>query len=421
MPSQRWLHIIPVTFIMYTIAFIDRTNISLALPSISRELGMGPAQAGDAAGVFFWGYLLLQIPGGHLAERWSAKRFISILLVLWGGCSVACGLVHTGRQFWVMRLLLGVAEGGVWPATLVLLSHWFPRAERARANAYWMLCLPVAVVLSSPLSGWILGRWNWRVLLIAEGALPLVWLMVWWGFVDDHPHQARWISAEERRHLMTTLQHESAELEPVSPEPYLHVLLRPQVLLMVGIYFLLNCGNYGYLFWLPSALESAKRLSHLQVGMLFAIPYLFTAIGMVVFSRHSDRARERSGHVAGALAWGGGFLLASVLLNHAAPTLSFACISLAGAGSYGALGPFWAIPTESLPRSVAGSAMGLVNALGNLGGFFGPLLVGALNQRTGNFLYAFGLLSVGFLAGSTLSFLLRPRAVAPPAAALGVK
>ena len=158
----------------YTIAFIDRTNISLALPSMSRDLHMDPAQAGDAAGVFFWGYLLLQIPGGYLAQRWSAKKFVSILLVLWGLAAVACGLVTTWRELWVMRLLLGVAEGGVWPAVLVMLSHWFPRAERARANAYWMLCMPVAVVVSSPLSGWILGRWDWRVLLIAEGALPFV-------------------------------------------------------------------------------------------------------------------------------------------------------------------------------------------------------------------------------------------------------
>src|SRR5215471_1366209 len=237
MLQQRWLRIIPVAFVMYTIAFIDRTNISLALPSMSADLRMSPTQAGDAAGVFFWGYLLLQIPGGYLAHRWSAKRFVSVLLVIWGVCSAATGLVSTWREFWVMRLLLGVAEGGVWPATLVLLSSWFPRAERARANAYWMLCLPVAVILSSPLSGWILGHWNWRVLLISEGALPFLWLVVWWYFISDHPHQARWISTDERDYLESMLRRELKELQPVSPEPYLRALLRPHVLLMVGIYF----------------------------------------------------------------------------------------------------------------------------------------------------------------------------------------
>ena len=410
MPSQRWLHIIPVAFIMYTIAFIDRTNISLALPSISRALHMSPPQAGAAAGVFFWGYLLLQIPGGYLAQRWSAKRFVSILLVLWGACSVGCGLVHTWREFWMMRLLLGVAEGGVWPATLVLLAHWFPRAERARANAYWMLCLPLAVVASSPLSGWILGRWDWRVLLISEGLFPLLWLLIWWWLIDDHPREAGWISEQERHHLEATLERESIELDPVTPEPLLRSLFRSQLLVMVGFYFLLNSGNYGYLFWLPSAMEKARKLSNAQVGVLFALPYLITAVGMIIVSRHSDRRRERRWHVAFAMSWGGALMLASVLLNHSFPALSFLAISFVGAGSYGALGPFWAIPTETLPRSVSGSAMGLVNALGNLGGYFGPLAIGYINQHTGNFVYAFGLLSAAYFLSSVLILLLRPQA-----------
>ena len=408
MPQQRWLRIIPVAFIMYTIAFVDRTNISLALQPIIHDLHISSTQAGRAAGVFFWGYLLLQIPGGYLAHRWSAKRFVSVLLVVWGVCSAVTGLVSTWREFWMMRLLLGVAEGGVWPATLVLLSSWFPRAERARANAYWMLCLPVAVVFSSPLSGWILGRWNWRVLLISEGALPFLWLVVWWYFISDHPHQAQWISAEERDYLEKTLRRESSELQPVSPEPYLRLLLRPHVLLMVGIYFLDTTGNYGYLFWLPSALQNAKKMSSVHVGFLFALPYIVTAIGMVLISRHSDRTREREAHVAVALASGGILLLSSVLVSNHAPAWSFGLIALVGAGSYGVLGPFWAIPTETLPPSVAGSAMGLINALGNLGGYVGPLAVGYLNQRTGNFLFAFGVLSAGFLTASALSLLLHP-------------
>ncbi len=411
-PAERWLRIIPVAFIMYTIAFIDRTNISLALPSMSRELHMDPTQAGDAAGIFFWGYMFLQIPGGYLAQRWSAKRFVSILLVLWGLCSMGCGFVTTWREFWVMRFLLGVAEGGVWPAVLVLLSHWFPRRERARANAYWMLCLPVSVILSSPLSGWILGHWNWRVLLIAEGALPFLWLIIWWVFIYDHPHQARWISTEERTHLETILHEESQELQPVKPDPIWRTLFQYQVLVMVGVYFLLNVGNYGYLFWLPSALENAKKMSNLLVGILFAVPYVVTGVGMVLISRDSDKRRERRGHVAFGLAWAGVLMLVSILLLARTPGLAFLAISLVGAGSYGVLGSFWAIPTETLPRSSSGSAMGLVNALGNLGGYFGPLAVGFLNHRTGNFLHAFGLLSLGYLVAAGLTLLLHSHA--PP-------
>src|ERR1035437_4079898 len=416
MRAQRWLHIIPVSFIMYTIAFIDRTNISLALPSMSKALHMNPTQAGGAAGIFFWGYVVLQIPGGHLAERWSAKRFVAILLVMWGVCSVACGLVQTWQQFWVMRLLLGVAEGGVWPAVLVLLSHWFPRGERARANAYWMLCLPIAVIVSSPLSGWILGRWNWRVLLIAEGALPFFWLVIWWIFVDDYPREARWISTEERDYLEATLQQESREIdsaEPLAaaqPGSSWRALLKPAVLVMVGVYLMQNIGNYGYLFWLPSALEHIQKMSNMLVGVLAAIPYLVTAVGMVVVSRHSDKRHERRHHVAFGLAWGGACMLACILLTGHYPTWGFMAISLVGAGSYGMLGPFWAIPTETLPRSVSGPAMGMVNALGNLGGYFGPLAVGFVYHRTGDFRYAFAVLSFALLLGATVSLFLPARA-----------
>jgi MFS family permease len=412
MHSQRWLHIIPVSFIMYTIAFIDRTNVSLALPSMSRALHMNPTQAGGAAGVFFWGYVLLQIPGGHLAQRWSAKRFVAIALIMWGICSVGCGLVQTWQQFLVMRFLLGVAEGGVWPAVLVLLSHWFPQGERARANAYWMLCLPIAVILSSPLSGWILGRWNWRVLLIAEGALPFLWLIIWWTFIDDYPKKAGWISPEERSYLEATLLEESRGLDSTRPAPFLQALLRPAVLAMVGVYLMQNFGNYGYLFWLPSVLGNAQKMSNLRVGVLTAIPYIVTAIGMVLVSRHSDKHRERRGHVAAGLAWAGTCMIISILLSGRFPSLGFAAICLVGAGSYGMLGPFWAIPTETLPRSVSGPAMGMVNALGNLGGYFGPLAVGYVFHRTGDFRYAFALLSLAHLTGAALTSLLPSRAPA---------
>jgi len=418
MRSQRWLHIIPVSFIMYTIAFIDRTNISLALPSMSKALHMNPTQAGGAAGIFFWGYVVLQIPGGHLAERWSAKRFVSILLVVWGICSVGCGLVHSWQQFWAMRLLLGVAEGGVWPAVLVLLSHWFPRGERARANAYWMLCLPIAVIISSPLSGWILGRWNWRVLLIAEGALPFFWLVMWWIFVDDYPREARWISTDERDYLEATLLQESCEIDSIrSPHATAHpgsswrALFKPAVLVMVGVYLMQNFGNYGYLFWLPSALAHIQKMSNMRVGVLAAIPYLVTAVGMVIFSRHSDKRRERRRHVAFGLAWGGVCMLACILLTGHYANWGFIAISLVGAGSYGMLGPFWAIPTETLPRSVSGPAMGMVNALGNLGGYFGPLAVGFVFHRTGDFRYAFAVLGLALLAGAATSLFLPARAV----------
>ena len=413
MPQQRWLRIIPVAFVMYTIAFIDRTNISLALPRISHDLGMDPVQAGSAAGVFFWGYLLLQVPGGYVANRWSAKHFVSILLLVWGLCALGTGLVRSGLEFWVMRFLLGVAEGGVWPAVLVLLANWFPRAERARANAFWMLCLPLSLIISSPLSGWILGRWDWRMLLISEGALPIVWLLIWVMMVYDLPHQAPWISASEREFLETTLQRESGEVGPARAKFSLGALVGHPVPLMVCVYFLQTCGSYGFLFWFPTALENARKLSHFAVGILFSLPYILTAIGMVLNAQHSDRHNERRRHVAGAYALGGVCLLIGVWTNARWPLVSFGFFCFAAAGPYSALGPFWAIPTETLPPGVAGSAIGVVNALGNLGGFFGPLIVGSLYKRTGNFHAAFGALGLGLLVACGLSLLL-PKVRAVP-------
>ena len=179
MRDQRWARIIPTATIMYSIAFINRTNVSLALPSMSRDIHMDALQGGSIVGIFFWGYLLLQVPGGYLASRWSTKWFVSILLIGWGIASMGCGLVRTWQELWAMRFLLGVTEGGMYPATLVLIAHWFPRRERATANAWFSLALPLSLVVSAPLTGWMLDRWNWRVMLVAEGLLPLLCLFPW--------------------------------------------------------------------------------------------------------------------------------------------------------------------------------------------------------------------------------------------------
>jgi MFS family permease len=178
---------------------------------------------------------------------------------------------------------------------------------------------------------------------------------------------------------------------------------------MIGVYLMQNIGNYGYLFWLPSALENIGKMRSLVVGILLTIPYIVTAIGMVILSRHSDKRRERRSHVAFGMAWGGACMLACILLTGHFSALGFVAISLVGAGSYGMLGPFWAIPTETLPRSISGSAMGLVNALGNLGGYIGPLAVGYVFHRTGDFRYAFVVLTLALLSGAAATFLLPSR------------
>jgi sugar phosphate permease len=406
-PSQRWLRIIPVALVMYTIAFIDRTNISLALPRISHDLHLDPQQAGNVAGIFYWGYLALQIPGGHLAKHWSPKKFISVLLIAWAICAVGCGLARSYHEMLVLRLLLGVSESGVFPATLILLSHWFSRAERARANAMWLLCLPGAVVISSPFSGWVLDHWNWRSMLIAEGALPFLWLVVWLLVVQDHPGQAKWLPVKEREAIVATLHAESTELETAKGESYLRSLLQPQVFLLAAVYFCFVSGQMGLLFWLPSAMATFKGMSSLSTGFLFTLPFIAACIGLIVVGRHSDRARERRLHAAAIMAFGGCCILLAVAAIHYSLALAFAFITLSGIGAYGPMGAFWAIPTETLPAKIVGSVMGFVNALGNLGAYFAPLIVGALNKRTGNFFSGFIFLGIITLAAGALCLWLK--------------
>lgn len=310
------------------------------------------------------------------------------------------------HQLLAFRLLLGVAESGVWPAALVLLSHWFTRAERARANAYWMLCLPGAVVFSSPAIGWLLGEWNWRMMFLATAALPFIWLPLWLWVIRDRPGEAAWLPETERVTLIMTLDQENAELDHGNV-PYLRALLRPQTFLLIAIYFCFSGGQFGLLFWLPSAMERFKQFSSLAIGTLYLLPFLFGAFCLVFISRHSDKVQERPLHVAGAMLAGGCcILLAVATLSHSL-LLSFAFIVLSGVSAFGPMGPFWTIPTETLPPRVSGSVMGIVNAVGNLGGFFAPLIVGYLNRTTGNFDAGFVFLGALTVAGGGLALLLK--------------
>lgn len=423
MNEQRWLRIIPVALIMYTISYIDRTNVALALdPNISSmmsDLAMTDKLKGLAGGIFFFGYVLLQIPGGHLAAHWSARKVIGILLVLWGICAVGCGLVSSFSQFAVMRFLLGVAESGVFPATLVLLASWFPRRERARANGYWNLCQPIAVVMAGPLSGWILDKWTrmpwaqstglsgWRAMLVIEGALPFLWLPVWLYCIRDHPREAKWISREEREEIETWLQQEAADLHPVQALSLGRAFLQPAVFVMLPIYFLQNCAAYGCNLFLTSSLHRPDvRFTGLQEGLLFAVPYAVAIVAMILNARHSDKTRERRGHVALAYSVSGASLILSAALKEHSFWLSFFFLCFAIQGPFAGLAPFWAIPAETMPRNVLGAVMGLVNAIGNLGGFLGQYIVGWLKQETGGIAVPFTVLGAGLLLGAGLCFLL---------------
>ena len=435
MNEQRWVRIIPVALIMYTISYIDRTNVALALdPKLSTmwdDLGMNDLMKGQAAGIFFVGYVLLQMPGGYLANHWSARKLVAILLVFWGACAVGCGLVKTYRQFVFMRFLLGVAESGVYPATLVLLTFWFPRAERARANAYFNLCMPLAVAVSAPVTSWLLKTWNstsiaeltgwanWQATLIIEGVLPFLWLPIWLYFISDQPAKAKWISAEERRHLEMTLKREAAAAGPAGHSPLWRAFLQPAVVVMMAIYFLANCAAYGCNTFLTSSFDNPNHeFTGLQRGFLFTVPYLVTAILMVINSRHSDKTRERRGHAAIAYGVSGICLIASVEVSKYSFWLSFVFLCFAIPGPFAALAPFWTNASETMPRSHMAVVIGLVNAVGNLGGHYGNVIAGWLKQHTGGGITAsFVALGSGLVMAALLCFMLPRR---PPAVAEGL-
>lgn len=408
MTRRRWLRIIPIALVMYTISYVDRTNVSLALDrrisTMLRDLAMDDRMKGAAAGIFFLGYFLLQVPAGYVAQRWSPKKLISVCLVAWGLCAVACGLVHSYAQFAFARFLLGFAESGVFPATLVLLSNWFPPWERVRATALWCVCQPLAVAVSAPITGWCLGAYGWRVMLIAEGVLPILWLPIWWFFIDDRPANAKWISPAERAFIEKAVTDEAASLEPAKPVALWRVLLRWEVLLMVLIAFLYTCDGYGCMIFFTSGLRD-RKFTGLGYGILFAVPYLVTVAAMLLNSWHSDKSLERRGHVALVLGLSGASLVFSVMAQHHF-WLSYAFMCFAIPGPFAAIGPLFAIPVETFPRAFLGALIGTVNAFGNLGGFIGPYFVGWLSDVYHSVSVPFVILGAGMLTAAALSLLL---------------
>ena len=382
-PRQRWGRIIPVAFLMYTISFMDRINIGFGFAGIEKTLGISATVAGLAGGIFFFGYLFLQIPGGHLGIRWSAKKFVTISLIAWGIFAMLTGAVHNTTELLLVRFFLGVAEGGVWPATLALLAKWFPLDERARANSYWMFCLPVAAIIMSPVAGLILAHLSWRWLFYLEGLPAFIWAIVWWFFIDESPDTARWISQAERDYLKVKFAEDEKNTRPIANN-WRQAFVNGQVWLLVLVYFLALIGLYGVALWLPTILQHLSSLGSVGVGFLGALPYIASVLALWLNAKHSDRTGERKRHIAVPLVVAGVALLISALIGRSSPVLAIIFLSLTEAGVMAFLGVFWTLPPLLVGREALGPSMGLINALGNLGGFVGPFMVGYLLTVTHN-------------------------------------
>ena len=377
-PNKRWTHIIPVAAVMYILAYVDRINVAMALPYM-KGFALTSADMGLAAGIFFVGYMVMQIPAGILAGKFGAKRIVTVLMLLWGVSAVATGLVESKTQLYVARFVLGLFEGGVWPAVLVLLATWFPSNERARANALWMICLPASAVLMAPITGLLIGSMSWRWVFILEGIPPLLWAGVWWHFIADSPKDAKWLSTEERSWIDTRMVSENVASR--TPTGYWEAFMDRRILLLALAYFFWMAGFYGYTLWMPNVVKNLTNGgSSFRVGLLSAIPFLFAIISMLVNSVWSDRRMQRRAHVVIPLFIGAIGLIGGQICGQSA-LLQMAFLVIAAIGIYGPFGPFWAIPSSLARAEVVGASIGIINAIGNLGGFLGPYAVGYIRGR----------------------------------------
>ncbi|MCA8022481.1 MFS transporter [Burkholderia metallica] len=383
-PRRRWLRVIPPLLLACIISYMDRVNIAFAMPGgMNADLGMDATMAGLAGGIFFFGYLFLQIPGGRRAALGSGKTFIAWSLVSWAVLSVLTGLVTHTWQLLTLRFLLGVAEGGMLPVVLTMVSHWFPDRERGRANAMVIMFVPLAGMITAPLSGFILAAYDWHHLFFSAGALSLLCLVVWLMFADDGPETARWVSPREKAYILDALRDEQERKRAAgtpATSSFGEMLRNPTIWLLIAINFCYQVGIYGYTMWLPTLLKNLTHTGMGKIGLLAMLPYVAMVIGMFVTSYLSDRTGKRRLFVLLPLV-GFAACLALSVLTHASMAVSFAFLIGCGFFLQAAAGVFWAIPPKLCSVETAGSARGLINALGNLGGFCGPYAVGVLTQH----------------------------------------
>lgn len=379
-PGQRWLRIIPPILITCIISYMDRVNIAFAMPGgMDEELGITASMAGLAGGIFFIGYLFLQVPGGKIAVHGSGKKFIGWSLVAWAVISVLTGFVSNQYELLFLRFALGVSEGGMLPVVLTMISNWFPDKERGRANAIVIMFVPIAGIITAPLSGWIISALDWRWLFIIEGIMSAAVLLLWMLTISNRPEEARWISPREKAWLINTLRQEQQAIagKEVKNASLKAVLSDRTMWQLISLNFFYQTGIYGYTLWLPTILKELTNSGMEKVGMLAILPYVGAMFGMYLFSTLSDRTGKRKLFVFLPLL---GFAMCMFLSVTLKDYMWWSYAALVGCGFFlqSAAGVFWTIPAKLFSAEMAGGARGVINALGNLGGFCGPYAVGVL-------------------------------------------
>lgn len=383
LPVKRWGRLIPIAFITYSLAYLDRANYGFgAAAGLAEDLNITPAISSLLGALFFLGYFCFQVPGGIYAEKHSAKRLIFWSLILWGALAAATGMVHNVALLAAIRFLLGVAESVVMPAMLIFLSHWFTREERSRANTFLFLGNPITVLWMSILSGYLVNSFGWRGMFIIEGVPAILWAFIWWAVYADRPKDARWLSETEKRAVENALAAEQQAIKPV--KNYREAFRSPKVLSLAFIHFFWNIGMYGFIMWLPSILKTASGLGIVATGWLSAAPYLLAVPLMLAASWFSDKYQQRKAIVVTFLGLGAVCFIASFTLGASHFWLSYTLLVIAGGAMYTPYGPFFAAVPEMIPRNVVAGAMSFVVCFGALGSFVGAWIVGYLNGLTGS-------------------------------------
>ncbi len=378
--------LIPVMCLMYVVSFLDRVNISFAALTMNQDLGFSPEVYGFGSGIFFWGYFLFEVPSNLMLEKVGARTWMCRIMVSWGLLSMACAFIQGPWSFYLLRFTLGAAEAGLFPGMILYMTYWFPQASRARFIALFLAAVPAASVIGGPVSGWLLGfdgyfrGWQWLFLLEGLPSVVLGIALLW--LLPDRPAKAKWLSAEEKEILTARLAAEPAgELHGLK-----QMLLDKRIWILMVPDFSIVIALYGLGFWMPQIIKGLG-FSNLETGLLVVLPYVVAMIAMVALGISSDRRGERAGHVAFAAVAGAIGLIGAALLRD--PWLIILSFCVASAGIYGALAVFWALPTAILRGMAAAGGLAMLNSFANLGGYFGPDMMGWAKGQTGD--YSLGL------------------------------
>ncbi len=392
--------LVPFIFICYVIAYVDRVNIGFAANAMQKDLGLSDAAYGLGAGLFFLGYFLFEVPSNLILERVGARLWIARIMIVWGFVSMAMMLVKGAASFYTLRILLGLAEAGFFPGMVLYLTYWIPARDRARAGALFMTAAPVTMVIGAPVSEALLGLdgrlglHGWQWLFLVEGFPAVVLGLLALRYLTDRPEEAQWLADADREWLSRTMAEERAARTAHGHASVVRGLLNGKVALLCTIWFFNTLATYGVFLWLPKILREASGWEGWRLSAITAVPFLIALVGMVLIGRHSDRTQERKWHVAACALTAAVGLVFAASFSTSVP-LIVAGFALSQLGQRAVQGVFWAIPPIFLGGGAAAAGIAIINAVGNLGGFVGPAVVGWL--RSSGYGYANGLL---FLAGA---------------------